>query len=320
MVSAPARPRVGVIGLGHMGLPMAQRLSQAGFDLIVFNRTAARSARLVGPRIRVASTPDQVAEDAEVVLTCLADVPASRQMWLGDGGLAAGARPGQLLIDHGTVDPETSRECFRAAESQGAHFLDAPVSGGPEGAEAGTLTVMVGGDRSAFDRARPIFQAVGRHVVHMGGAGAGTAAKLVNQLLVGVHTLASCEALWLAERAGLDLKQVAEVLSGAWGASRMLARNVPYIRERRFGPSGAPLRNLHKDFDLIEQWMGRSGVQLPAAVAVGRLLGDAARSGMSNDDLTALYRLIGPVASSGDATDPPVGTPASDAPDPAETA
>lgn len=285
---------------------MARRLRAAGGQLLVYNRTRSTADRLAGSGVRVARTPAEVVEGSDVVLTCLADVPATEEIWLSDAGLLAAARPDQVLADHSTVDPGTSRRCFEAARARGAQFLDAPVSGGPVGAEAGTLTIMVGGEQAAFDRALPVFRVMGHTVAHIGGPGAGTAAKLVNQLLVGVHAQAACEALLLAGRSGLDLDRLVPVLMESWGASRMLARNTPYVRDRRFGPSPAPLRNLIKDLDLVARWSGQCGAVLPAAAEARRLFREAASAGMTDDDLSSIYRLIegGTVETTPSAADP----------------
>ncbi|MFQ5790786.1 MAG: NAD(P)-dependent oxidoreductase [Acidobacteriota bacterium] len=212
--------KIGFIGLGNMGLHLAGNILDGGFDLHVYNRTPSKAALLVARGAAMASSPAELTERVDIVLACLADVAASEDVFLGENGVVSAARPGQILVDHSTVDPVTSRRLHRAAEQKGAHFLDAPLSGGPESAEAGTLTIMVGGDEAALQRALPVFQAVGKTIAHMGGPGAGSATKLVNQALVGVHTLASCEAILLGMKWGLGSGRLTGVLMRSWGGQQ----------------------------------------------------------------------------------------------------
>lgn len=283
---------VGFIGLGNMGLPMARHLLKKGFELHVHTRTRAKAESLEGEGARIADSPADLAARADVVLACLPDPSASEEVFLSGRGIASAARPGQILIDHSTVGPELSRACYRAASQKAAHFLDAPISGGPGGAHAGTLTIMVGGDERAFDRSLPVFRALGDTVVHMGGPGAGSVSKLVNQLLVGVNTMASCEALLLGIRSGIDPEQLGHVLMGAWGASRMLERNAPLIAKREFGPSPAPIRHFVKDLNLVLGLAERMGLALPATTQAARLNRAAADAGMAALDLAAVYQLL----------------------------
>lgn len=283
---------VGFVGLGHMGLPMARNLARKGFELHVYNRTRAGAEALAADGARIARSPADLATRADVVLACLGETAASDALFLGEEGLATRARPGQILIDHSTVGPELSRACHRAARERDAHFLDAPVSGGPGGAEAATLTIMVGGDAPAFDAALPVLQALGRTVVRMGGPGAGSATKIANQILVAAHTLASCEAMLVGIRSGIDPDALARVLMSAWGASRMLERNAPLVAGRAGGSSETPIRHFVKDLGLALEWGDRLGLRLPATEAAARLNGQAAAAGMASHDLSAVYRLL----------------------------
>ena len=284
--------RVGFIGLGNMGKPMAANVLKAGFDLYVYNRTRSKAEALAAQGAKVAASPADLTRQVDILLCCLADVPAVESVFLGEEGVIPAARPGQVLADHSTVGVATSRRLYEAAKEKGAFFLDAPVSGGPEGAAAGTLSIMVGGDAEAFQRALPVFQAMGKTVVHMGPCGAGTVTKLVNQLLVGVHTLASCEALLLGARAGVDPERLTQVLLNSWGASRMLERNAPRILRREFGPSAAPMRNLVKDMALVRELGRQGGVPLPTAQEADRVYHLAAERGLVLEDVTALYLLL----------------------------
>ena len=284
--------RVGFAGLGHMGMPMARNLLRAGFEVWVWNRSRSKAEALAQEGARVADSPAHLARETEVTLACLADVPAVEAVFLGPEGLVEGARPGQVLADHSTVGPGTTRRVYEAVRARGAWFLDAPISGGPEGARNATLTLMVGGDAPAFEKALPVFRAMGRKVVLMGPSGAGTATKLANQLLVGVHTLASCEAVLLARRAGVDLDRLGEVLMASWGASRMLERNLPRLRDRDDGPSPAPLRHLVKDLGLVADLARRVGLPVPLTEEALALYRRASEQGLRDHDLTAVARLL----------------------------
>ncbi len=280
--------RVGFIGLGNMGLPMAANLIEAGFTLSVFNRTRSKAEELAARGASIADSPADLTRRADIVLSCLADVAASREVFLGPNGVVSAARAGQILCDHATVDLATSRAVDGAARAKGALFLDAPISGGPEGAKAGTLSIMAGGEREAFERARPVFQAMGKTIVHMGPTGSGTVTKLANQLLVGVHALAACEALTLAWKAGADLGKVMEVLKNSWGQSRVLERSAPRLIAREFGPSAAPARNLLKDLSIIRRLGEELGLDLSAAGAAERALAALIDEGRGAWDFSAL--------------------------------
>jgi len=291
VTAAPAL-KVGFIGLGNMGGPMARNVRRAGFELVVWNRTRSRSEELVREGARAADSPAALTREADVVLACLADIPASLEVFLGREGVLSASRTGQVLADHSTVDLETSRRIHDAAAERGVSFLDAPVSGGPRGAAEATLSIMAGGDATAFERALPVFRAMGKTVLRMGGSGAGTVTKLVNQLLVGVHTLAACEALALAGRAGADLRKCLEILANSWGQSRMLERNAPPILAREFGPSSVPLRNLLKDLEIIVRLGEDFGLSLPAATRAREAYETLAREGKELWDISAATLLV----------------------------
>ena len=284
--------KVGFIGLGNMGQGMADNLLKGGFDLYVFTRTRSKIQAMEAKGAKGTESPADLTRKVDIVLACLPDVPTSELVFLGDQGVVAAARPGQVLVDHSTVGPSTSRKIHEAAREKKTFFLDAPISGGPGGAAAGTLVIMVGGDAQAFEEARPVFQAMGETIMHMGPSGAGSVTKLVNQLLLGAHTLSSCEALLLATKAGVNPEQLVEVLKGAWGFSRMLERNAPYIIRRDFGPSAAPMRNMFKDLGILMQLAEDLNIPLPGAQATTMMFDRAREKGMSLEDITAIYQLL----------------------------
>ena len=182
---------VGFIGLGNMGQGMADNLLEKGADLTVFTRTRTKIDAMIDRGAKSATSVADLTQNVDVVLVCLPDVKTSRDLLLGDDGVIANTRPGQVVVDHSTVDIATSRACAVAAEEKGVHFLDAPISGGPGGASGGTLAIMVGGSEDGFETAREYFDKMGANVKLMGPSGAGTAMKLINQLLVGVNTVAA---------------------------------------------------------------------------------------------------------------------------------
>lgn len=282
--------KVGFIGLGNMGQGMAENILRAGFGLYVFTSTRSKTEAMAARGAVGADSAAHLTREADVVLACLPDVATVTEVFLGE--VIPAARPGQILADHSTVDPFTSRKLYEAARQRGALFLDAPISGGPEGARAGTLTIMVGGDEQVFEKALPVFRAMGKTIMHMGPAGSGSVTKLVNQLLVGVHILSSCEALLLGTRAGVNPERLAEMLKSSWGYSRMLDRNAPYVLNRQFGPSAAPLRNMVKDMAIVTQLAKELDIPLPAGIAAERVYALARQQGMAQEDITALYLLL----------------------------
>jgi 3-hydroxyisobutyrate dehydrogenase-like beta-hydroxyacid dehydrogenase len=284
--------KVGFIGLGNMGGPMARNLLAAGFPLTVHNRSPAKAEALAALGASVAGSPAEVARASDVVLACLPTVRDVDDVFLNAEGLLAGSRPGQVLADHSTVDIATTRRIAEVARARGGAFLDAPISGGPKGAEDGSLAIMVGGDAEAYAKALPVFQAMGKTVAHLGPSGAGTAAKLANQLLVATGTIAICEAFLLAARAGVDLEKLHGVLESSWGASRMLGRNAPFILRREFGPSPAPVRNLAKDTAIIAALAREHGLDLPLAAAAERVYSELASRGHGEWDITAVLPFL----------------------------
>ena len=281
--------RVGLIGLGKMGLPMGRNLLKSGFPLVVHNRSRGAVDDLAGSGAESAASPAEVASRSDVVLTCLPDVPAVQQVYLGDDGLLEEGREGKLFVDHSTVSPDLSRKLSETANSKGASFLDAPVSGGTAGAANATLTIMIGGHQEAFDRARPIFEALGKSIHHVGGNGSGAAIKLANQLLVGVHTVAAMEALVLVAKAGADPRTALEVISSSFGSSAMLARHGPMVLERKFD-GGTPVDLILKDLRLIEQTADGLSMRLLAASLAKELFSQAQDFGIGGQDMSAMVQ------------------------------
>src|SRR5512140_499751 len=196
--------RVGLIGLGIMGLPMGKNLLKAGFPLTVYNRSRGRAEELGKLGATIANSPREVAERSDVIVTIVTDSPDVQAVILGKDGVIEGARPGTVVVDMSTISPQVTREIADALKPKGAQMLDAPVSGGEKGAIEGTLSIMVGGDADALDKARPVLLGMGKTITHIGPNGMGQVCKLANQVAVSLHNLAISEALVFAAKAGAD--------------------------------------------------------------------------------------------------------------------
>ena len=280
--------KVGFIGLGRMGMPMSRRLLDKGFHLTVHNRSREKVEEIARHGAHPASSASEVTRASDIVLACLPDVATVEEVFLGDSGIVASASAGQILVDHSTVAPSTSRRIAEKAADRGATFLDAPISGGVERAAEGTLTIMAGGDLTSFERASPVFEAFGTSLRHVGPSGSGSAVKLVNQLLVGIHSLAAAEALLVGAKAGVDPRMLMEILATSWGASFMLSRNGPVIVDRDFANARAPLRLIAKDLGLIQGFAGEAGSPTPLGDRTLELVQDAINDGMGELDVSCL--------------------------------
>jgi 3-hydroxyisobutyrate dehydrogenase-like beta-hydroxyacid dehydrogenase len=262
--------RVGLIGPGIMGAPMARNLLRAGYAVTVHGRTRARVEPLVAAGATAADSPAAVARAVEAVVTMLPDGPDVEAVVTGRDGVLAGAAPGLLLIDMSTIAPATARALAAKAAAAGVAFVDAPVSGGEQGAIAGTLSIMAGGTRDAFARAAPIFAALGRQATYMGGPGQGQMTKLVNQV-VGAGTLAAvAEGVLLAARAGLDPDAVVQAVGGGAASSWMVQNLAPRMQRRDFAP-GFMVRLQQKDLRLALAAATEVDAPLPLTELVHRL-------------------------------------------------
>ncbi len=255
--------RVGYIRLGLMGKPIASNLLKAGFQLTVHNRSQGSVQELVSLGASEAGSPAQVAEASELVITNLPDSPDVEQVVLGDEGVLAGAAEGMIFADNSTIKPETARGIAHTLAEMGVSALDAPVSGGDVGAKAGTLAIMVGGPREAFDRALPVFEAMGQAITYVGESGAGQVAKACNQIMVTAQMVAMGELLLLAQRAGVSPAKVVEAIRG--GAAQCWALDMKpqrlFAGER--GP-GFKAYMMHKDLGIVLDTARSYGMPLPA--------------------------------------------------------
>ncbi len=275
--------KVGVIGLGRMGRPMAERLVAAGFDVVVHNRSQGPVDELVALGARAAGSAAEV--DADVVITLLPDPGTVEALTL------EAARSGALLVDMSTSPPALAVRLAETLRSRGAAALDAPVSGGVTGAREGTLTIMAGGEEADLDRARPVLEALGAKITHVGGHGAGQIAKAANQLVVALNIQAVAEALSLARAAGVDPAVVREALLGGFADSRVLQEHGQRMLDRDFEPGGA-LRLHLKDLDIARELAAERGAALPAGEQVAaavRTLVEAGHGGLDHSALLLRY-------------------------------
>jgi 3-hydroxyisobutyrate dehydrogenase-like beta-hydroxyacid dehydrogenase len=241
--------RLGFIGLGQMGSRMARRLLQTERNLVVYNRSKGPLELLAKEGATPAASAREVGQKSDTVLLSLTDGNAVKQVIFGEEGLISGMRQGGIIVDTSTIGPVFAREIAELAGGEGINVLDAPVSGGPEGAAAGKLTFMIGGDFHAFHEIRDVFQILGENVFYMGGTGAGQATKLVNQILVGIHIVATCEALLFGQSQGLDLQKTVDVITKSAGDSFVFRRDAPQIMSKSFG-GGFQTYIIHKDLRL----------------------------------------------------------------------
>lgn len=280
--------KAGFIGLGRMGLPMATNLARAGMLVAVHNRTPSKARDLAAAGITVAATPADVARQADVVFTCLLYPSDVERVYLGPGGLLEGARRGQVFVDTSTVDPDLPARLSEALAPQGVEFMDAPISGGVQRAAEGKLAIMAGGSKAAFAAARPALEHMGNHVFHLGPVGSGTAMKLVNQLLVATGEALAAEAVVFAVKAGLNARDVFDVVQVSSGHSFAFDRVMKdFVLRRNFEPA-ATVNLILKDLDCIAGLASRLGVQTPLSTAARQAFHRAREAGHGELDLASV--------------------------------
>jgi len=283
--------RVGFAGLGTMGAAMAANLQRAGFPLTVWNRTASRAESLRAAGASVAASPRELAGGVDIVVCCLSDTPDVEAVLFGQDGLASGGRPGGLVIDCSTISPSATRGFAARLAEQGLAFVDAPVSGGSEGAEKATLTIMVGGEAAAVERAQPVLAAMGRTITHMGPVGAGQATKAVNQVIISGSYLGVAEGLVLAMQAGLDVDKVVTALSGGAAQSWVLANRSGRMIANDY-PLGFKVALHRKDLGIALDLAREVGASLPVAGLTAEIENGLMRRGHGDDDISAVARAI----------------------------
>lgn len=286
---------IGFIGLGIMGRGMSRNLLDAGFTVRVWNRTASRMEPLVEAGAGAGSDPADVAAHSDVIITCVSDTPDAEEVILGPNGVIHGVKEGDLVIDMSTISPHATQEIAAKLADKGVHMLDAPISGGSEGAEKGTLSIMVGGDAGQVERAMPAFRAMGKAITHVGGNGAGQTVKLVNQILVVINMWAVGEALLFARAGNLDLqKTLGAVTEGAAG-SWMLSNRGPQVIERDWRP-GFTIDLQQKDLRLVLEAADQMGVPVLGTSTVFNLYRTLQKQGLGAEGNHALVKALEHVA------------------------
>ncbi|GMR11809.1 MAG: NAD(P)-dependent oxidoreductase [Anaerolineae bacterium] len=283
--------RIGYIGLGLMGKAIASNLLRAGFELTVHNRSRAAVQELVSLGASEAETPRQVAEASEVVFTNLPDSPDVETVVLGPEGISEGASEGMIYVDNSTIKPETARSIARALTEKGVSALDAPVSGGDVGAKEGTLAIMVGGPREAFDRALPVFEAMGKTITYVGESGAGQVAKACNQVMVAAQMVAMGELLLLAQRADVSPVRVVEAIRGGAAQCWTLDVKPPRLFAGERGP-GFKAYMMHKDLGIVLDTARSYGMPLPATANHMQLFEAMLQLGMRDLDNSAVLGVL----------------------------
>jgi 3-hydroxyisobutyrate dehydrogenase len=283
--------RVGFIGLGIMGRGMANNLLKAGFSVRVWNRTASRMDPFVEAGAEAGSSPADVAAHSDIIVTCVSDTPDVEAVILGENGVIHGVSAGDLVIDCSTISPKVTREIAAKLNQKGAHMLDAPISGGSEGAAKGTLSIMIGGEAAQVERAMPVLQAMGKTITHVGDQGAGQMVKLVNQILVVGNALAMSEALVFAQAGGLDLRKTLDAVKGGAAGSWMLSNRGPQILERDWRP-GFTVNLQQKDLRLVLEAADQLAVPLPGTSLVFNMYRPLEAQGLGEEGNHALIKAL----------------------------
>ncbi|MCC7160920.1 MAG: 2-hydroxy-3-oxopropionate reductase [Anaerolineae bacterium] len=282
---------IGFIGLGLMGRPMAENLLRTGYPLVVHNRSREAVDALAAQGARAAHSPREVAEQCDVVITMLPDPDTVARVIGGTDGVLADARVGALIIDMSTSQPQLARDLAARGARQGVSVLDAPVSGGQVGAQQATLSIMVGGDAAAFERALPLFQCMGKNIMLVGGAGAGQVVKAANQIIVGLTIEAVAEALAFVEKSGVDPAKAREVMMGGFATSRVLDLHGKRMVDRNFTPGANAWMHL-KDLNISLEMAQANGANLPVTAQVAKMYNELIARGFGNDDHSALWRVV----------------------------
>jgi 2-hydroxy-3-oxopropionate reductase len=265
-----SQPRVGFVGTGLMGLPMARNLRKAGFPVTAYNRTRSRAEPLVADGATLAGSPREVAERSDVVITIVSDTPDVQQVILGEDGIIAAARPGMTVVDMSTISPRVTKQIAADLAARGVDMLDAPVSGGEKGAIEATLSIMVGGRQEVVERCRPLFEAMGKKLVYCGENGQGQMVKLCNQIAIASNLVAAAEAVAFAKKAGVDPLTMVEAVGAGAAGSWVINVLGPKMAQHDFAP-GFMVKLQQKDLRLVMQAASELGVSLPGAMLANQL-------------------------------------------------
>ena len=283
--------RVGFIGLGIMGMPMARNLIKAGFEVVVYNRTTSKAEQMVSEGAKKAGSPKELAREAPVVITIVSDTPDVESVILGENGVIEGIKPDSVVIDMSTISPQATQKIAARLGEKGVRMLDAPVSGGEQGAINGTLSIMVGGDAEVFERCRPIFEAMGKNIIHVGPNSMGQTVKLMNQILVAGTLNAVVEALIFAQKSGVDLEKAIDAVKSGAAGSWQLANLAPRIIRRDFQP-GFMIDLMQKDLNLVMRATEAIKTPLPVTSLIHQMYYSLQSAGEGKSGTQALIKAM----------------------------
>lgn len=286
-----SKPRVGFVGLGIMGEPMAGHIRKAGYPLTVYNRTRSRTEAFAAQGVPVADSPASLAEQSDIVIVIVSDSPDVQEVIAGPSGILERIRPGSTVVDMSTISPEVERVLDQQLREKDCDLVDAPVSGGDVGARNATLAIMAGGRKEAFDRVRPVLAEMGKSITYCGPSGSGQMTKLCNQILVSVNLVAVCEALAFARRGGLDPSVMIEAVKGGAAGSWQLSNLGPKIVDRDFSP-GFMVDLMQKDMRLVMESAFATHASLPAASLVHQFFNGVQAQGDGRLGTQALAKVI----------------------------
>jgi 3-hydroxyisobutyrate dehydrogenase len=282
---------IAFIGLGTMGAPMAERLLNAGYDVTVHNRTRAREEVLAQAGAKRAASPEEAAQEADIVFTMVSDTPDVQEVVLGEWGAIHGMKAGSVLVDMSTISPSVTRDIAEALEAGGLEMLDAPVSGGSEGAENGALSIMVGGKGEILERVRPVLEHLGKTIMLLGPVGSGQLTKAINQVIIAGVYASVAEGLAMGLAAGIDLTAARQALSGGAAGSWVLANRAENMIAGRY-PLGFRTRLHHKDLGIALEAARELGVPLPLGAYVEQLETGLMKRGYGEEDVSNIARVV----------------------------
>lgn len=284
--------KLGFLGLGIMGYPMARNLLRAGHEVALWSNTAAKAKELAtAEKGRFCETPKQAAEGAECIFLCVGDTEMSEQVILGSQGIAEGARKGAVVADASTISPSESRKIGSQLKQKGIEFLDAPCTGSKPGAENGNLTFMIGGDKAVFESVRPFFEPMGKRLYYCGGPGMGLHAKLSQNLILSNILQAFNEGLVLSTKAGVDPQLMLDILSNSAAKSGLIEFKAPYVFDRNFTPNFS-VKWMHKDIGLMLDSGKELGVPLPLTALTQQMFQAAISTGHSDEDICSTIKVL----------------------------
>ncbi len=283
------KEKIGFIGLGIMGLPMASNLIKDGFDLVVYNRTLSKCTQLQEKGATVAKNPADVAKIAKVIITMVTDSPDVENLLLGENGIMSTIEKGSIVIDMSTISPKITKELNSKLNSKGCYMVDAPVSGGSWGAIEGTLSIMIGGEKSAYQQCIPLFESMGKNIIYTGESGMGQTTKLVNQILVAGTMNAVAEALVFAAKAGADLEKTIDAVGGGAAASWQLNNLAPRIIKGDFDP-GFMIKLQQKDLRLVIETAQSMNVPIPGTSLASQMFASLLSKGLGDEGTQALVK------------------------------